>query len=731
MQSQDVATSMSLVVDEKKHHPSLGFQLISQSSHINQHQPNYYQQNNKPQNTFTVQYYITNSQPNLHSYQTRNSSSNFPTEFSHQGTSSNDLKDISPIEKSSSGDLPKKLRGNSAFDLIADDNRAPDLEHLLKKFISKEKMKQQQQDQVKQHKTIQSSVHSPWWINQPQQENQQVIIKTYGQPNQRRAVSLTSLNAFQDEGINKKTSNPNVQHRLQPQPYSPYDFYIRGRSSHHHKLPENVFLFYQQAQSPVKQTPVYYSPNPPKRTVSKQEAVKMASKSLPSSPLSPGSPSTPKKSPLNEQQNFQNYHPMSPQQVQYQQNSPNPVWSPSTQPKAVVNQFNPMPSKLVYGLSDKSNANKYNQIANNRLSEQSNPVQDYPQVSSRQNVWSPSSSGCSTPDPESAPAVMITTPVREKKVKKTAKKSSKETEKIKPEEEGLLMQLTDDEKVQFILQNQAHKNRPAKSSSRQKNGQVNQTTKMSLDDTHLLNNNGNQVQNREGSQGNLLQSQNAVFSSNENLKRKQPDYQLNYNGIQQHQRSLSFESLFNNKNLIDFKSYDGPQLIDYSSPFDFAKTRFINSFILSGQKNLDPFKTTPTQTLVTEAKNKFEKPIPKNLSIPASQSNESLLELRSPGSAPRVRKSSTSSSSSQLNQSVSKARNPVKPFLSRGSVAERVLLFEKCPEVRSDRKPVYSDAQLSKDSRSSSKSSILYRHWRKGVRILDNLHNDFKVTRSL
>ena len=583
-----------------------------------------------------------------------------------------DITDTSSLEKSSSGDLPKKLRGNSAYDLIADENTH--LERLLKKFISKEKMKQQQQEPVKVNKksTVQA-VHSPWWINQPQEPTNEVVINAYGQPSQRRSISLNSLTAFNEQ--ENKSLNTSLQPRFQPQPYAPSDFYIRGRSSHHHKLPQNVFLFYQQPQ--MKLTPMYYSPNPPKRVTSIKNQ-EMASQSLPTSPScqSPASsnPSTPKK-----RQN-ENKNPSSSD------------WGHQPQLMQQQSAFNPIPSKLVYGLSDKSNVNKYIEIVNNRL-------QSQPNLSSMQglpNAWSPSSSKSSTPEPESAPAVLVSTP-KEKKLKKKKKESPSSSAK-EMDEESLLMQLTDDEKVQFILQSNSHKNRQTKNPcGRKKSGSQDQIPiTSSADDSQIP----SQTHERPNQKQDYHQQIDFIQSgNNNNIKETKSEHQYQFPGLNKQNRSLSCESL-NNKNLIDFNSYQAPQSIDYSSPFDFAKTRFINSFIQSGQKNPDPFKSTPKQTLVTEVKNKFEKS-PVTECPPPSQVDNSSSELRSPGSAPRIRQSISNPSLSSVSKTP--ARNPVKPFLSRGSVAERVLLFEKCPEVRSERKSL--DGR-SKDTRSSSKSCL-------------------------
>ena len=180
------------------------------------------------------------------------------------------------------------------------------------------------------------------------------------------------------------------------------------------------------------------------------------------------------------------------------------------------------------------------------------------------------------------------------------------------------------------------------------------------------------------------------------------------NFLSPNKRSLSCDSLSVGKQLIDFKSYEGPQIINYSSPFDFAKTRFINSFVLASKSLGDRNRPTPTQSLVLAAKSKWEKPIvdasskakivAKNAANQLQSINGSVL-LTPTANKHQQQQSQQQQQQQQQQTSQLKAplRSPIKPFLSRGSVAERVLLFEKCPPERKSKSPV-----------------ILYKHWRQG-----------------
>lgn len=186
--------------------------------------------------------------------------------------------------------------------------------------------------------------------------------------------------------------------------------------------------------------------------------------------------------------------------------------------------------------------------------------------------------------------------------------------------------------------------------------------------------------------------------------------------------------------LFDFHmQLHSPQAINYSNPIDYARTRFINNVIsnaaLTAGKSAGILVSSsspsdyhlqkqPTQTLVNEVKVKWE--ANQGKSAPSEDIKKDVQEVsaNTNGSTKdnnTVKENSTSKKSSghrhhhrhhyNLN-AIDAAKNPVKPFLSRGSVAERVLLFEKCPEPKSQR--TLANTRESK----RAKSPVLYNHYR-------------------
>lgn len=303
--------------------------------------------------------------------------------------------------------------------------------------------------------------------------------------------------------------------------------------------------------------------------------------------------------------------------------------------------------KLIFGLSEKTNKNKYLQLANSRKA--AGPVgagrdeSQNMQNSKRQsvggnavsaNISTVNRTGCGFQSPFS----------------------------------NELLQLTDDEKVQYLLASHS-----AKQSDRSSKEDAEPGHQQTLSKANL----------KETSKNSLLQPRN-----NSQLATQKTNL-LKY-------KSLSCDSLCGSKQLIDFNSYSGPQMINFESPFDYAKTRFINSFILSA-KTPEPQQMIPSQNNVSETKNKL---LEKSNSSSNSASKNSCDTVDDGKQNSYRRKSSPAEMFMKI-----PVRSPVKPYLSRGSVAERVLLFEKCPEMHTQRK---SSLETSR----KSKSSLMYRHWK-------------------
>ncbi|KAI1305832.1 Serine/threonine-protein phosphatase 2A regulatory subunit B'' subunit beta [Halotydeus destructor] len=174
--------------------------------------------------------------------------------------------------------------------------------------------------------------------------------------------------------------------------------------------------------------------------------------------------------------------------------------------------------------------------------------------------------------------------------------------------------------------------------------------------------------------------------------------------------------------------------INYQSPVNYAKSRFSNNAHNLALSNSKPSDPKPTQKLDNQAKNKWECPQPPSSSpsAPLSSAHTSppkvqfLVFVSSSNLQPTVKvdtnepvnsNDGTTQSPAQTQSppmrlcattmAPSDGRSPVRPFLSRGSVAERVMLFEKCPETRSQR-----PGHLNRNDCKSLKSPVLYSHWR-------------------
>lgn len=143
-----------------------------------------------------------------------------------------------------------------------------------------------------------------------------------------------------------------------------------------------------------------------------------------------------------------------------------------------------------------------------------------------------------------------------------------------------------------------------------------------------------------------------------------------------------------------------PSDINYQSAVDYAKTRFINNSSTPVRSSSPVDNKTPTQTLVSEAKSKWEVPNPAAVPGPSPSPATGQAVPYQEDQHPAHR-----ANQQKLNgQAPADGRSPVKPFLSKGSVAERVMLFEKCPELRSHRPGHNRDRR--------AKSPVLYGHWK-------------------
>ncbi|XP_074598305.1 uncharacterized protein LOC141853015 [Brevipalpus obovatus] len=114
----------------------------------------------------------------------------------------------------------------------------------------------------------------------------------------------------------------------------------------------------------------------------------------------------------------------------------------------------------------------------------------------------------------------------------------------------------------------------------------------------------------------------------------------------------------------------------YSSPINYAKTRFASVIQDASRGQLDRL---PTQSMVSEVKMAWER---------------------------KAAVSSTPAPTTAKN--TSRINTHIRPYLSKGSVAERVMLFEKRPEVKREKeKPIDSSISLIR-----TKSPVLSSNWR-------------------
>lgn len=81
--------------------------------------------------------------------------------------------------------------------------------------------------------------------------------------------------------------------------------------------------------------------------------------------------------------------------------------------------------------------------------------------------------------------------------------------------------------------------------------------------------------------------------------------------------------------------------------------------------------------------------------MPVENASESSADVAASHQKPNSLRINQSSSSSSINNTTANSingannngGNPVRPFLTRGSVAERVLMFERCPVSKIEKKP--------------------------------------------
>lgn len=551
--------------------------------------------------------------------------------------------------------------------LSADTILEDQLQQLLLEFVREEKMRQESKNMSGSKKS--SNTQNPFPSSSLAD---------------RRSLSMSSLN---------QANQPN---------YSPTDYYIRGRSSHnsspkvaepHHRPNNFLFNLFNRSFSIPNSHSSQVHPNQIKSIAQPKKAEPLCLQQQPSQAIEK-SPSVTRKT-LAQPNN----------QKQTDANDPKTM-SPSPSAHVLSKTGNKLgdPSGKV-GLTDKNSKGK--PVENVR--QQGSPANVVtPQVPSRgmnknlsrsteQLNPTPTSSGSTVADSNIVPVKPIGADgkvVVKKKVKRSSsldeKGGDENAEKKKKERKTSInvmnnpfeqvlnevLQLTDDEKACILASHQQSLNQSLK---QQRKADFVQQQQMLLE-SKLQPKSTNQFNNNNTSNGN----------PHTNLNKK---------------KSFSSDSLSNKKLLVDFDSMiNNPTAINYSNPIDYARTRFINSFV-SSSKNPSPNPSfvdfnhpalkSPTQQLVNEAKSKWE--LPKNLNNPTNvqpiQPKEKLLSKQDKITLTQRR---------LLNLN-DPAKNPVKPFLSRGSVAERVLLFEKCPEVKSTR--------VLRDHR-KNKSHPLYNTWR-------------------
>jgi len=128
------------------------------------------------------------------------------------------------------------------------------------------------------------------------------------------------------------------------------------------------------------------------------------------------------------------------------------------------------------------------------------------------------------------------------------------------------------------------------------------------------------------------------------------------------------------------------------SAVDYAKTRYQAAQNLSIQQRLkeqrasnNSYNNSTTEQLVSSARTKFEMEIRKDKDIKDFDKN-SVTRWGPKITSPRPRLEQavphpelTNQQKQHIRTTISTGNNPIRPFLTRGSVAERVLIFEKCP----------------------------------------------------
>lgn len=152
----------------------------------------------------------------------------------------------------------------------------------------------------------------------------------------------------------------------------------------------------------------------------------------------------------------------------------------------------------------------------------------------------------------------------------------------------------------------------------------------------------------------------------------------------------------------------------FSSPVNYAKSRFAASKEANeNTSDLDNLNgSNCRQSMVNEAKQAWEQKASK-------QSSDKPIYVRGSSAfsnpwystkSNEVKPTSSPSNTNGLNGSPKPSTtihrtNPVRPFLTKGSVAERVLLFERRPELKKESRSSLSEAN-------KSKSPVLYNTWR-------------------
>ncbi|RWS29654.1 hypothetical protein B4U80_05540 [Leptotrombidium deliense] len=157
---------------------------------------------------------------------------------------------------------------------------------------------------------------------------------------------------------------------------------------------------------------------------------------------------------------------------------------------------------------------------------------------------------------------------------------------------------------------------------------------------------------------------------------------------------------------------------NFSSPVDYAKSRFITINKVKSNGSNYALKDTndkPKQSLVTEAKQKWEN----NEFANSSSSSKKFIRSHNfnLNFTEREKEALQELQNGLITPSQHLLRhNPITPFLTKGSVAERVMLFEKRPEIRKEKEPSNAESDsISGKGVKRSKSATLFSTWRNSV----------------